>query len=259
LNQPIQTGGHPQETLAAPGLGNHNPTDRTGPVGTRVQRLPNRCPVLAQPRTQLLRGHAIHTRRAPISPDPPQRPAQILRCEHLLPQRHLQARDRGLLRVRRPVATLHCRTQRTSPSPPTSGPACCGMAAITATGTSTTDSSATLDVRPFPAHYSIPAGTTTSADFCPVHPHLSAWAVGAAPPQHNRHPGRPPRIRTINVPLRPPCLRNDPVDGDGLHLLEQAHPDRPAFYAIRVPRCRATPRASFPPRLTTAQLPPARS
>jgi hypothetical protein len=32
------------------------------------------------------------------------------------------------------------------------------MAAITATGTNTTDSSAILDVRPFPARYSIPAG-----------------------------------------------------------------------------------------------------
>ncbi|MGH3847814.1 MAG: hypothetical protein ACRDS0_41345 [Pseudonocardiaceae bacterium] len=62
------------------------------------------------------------------------------------------------------------------------------MAAITATGTSTTDSSASLDVRPFPAHYSIPAGTTTSADFCPVNPHLAMRAVGAAPPQHNRPP-----------------------------------------------------------------------
>ena len=68
-----------------------------------------------------------------------------------------------------------------------------------------------------------------------------------------------PGIRTVNFPLRPPRLRSDPVDGDGLCLLEQAHPDRPAFYAVRVPRCRDTPRASFPPRLTTTQLPPARS
>ena len=73
--------------------------------------------------------------------------------------------------------------------------------------------------------------------------------------QHNRHPGRPPRIRTINFSLRPPRLPDDPVDGDGLHLLEPAHPDRPAFYTVRVPRCRDTPRASFPPRLTTAQFP----
>ena len=77
--------------------------------------------------------------------------------------------------------------------------------------------------------------------------------------QHNRHPGRSPRIRTTNFPLRPPRLRDDPVGGDGLYLLEQAHPDRPALYAVRVPRCRDSPRASFPPRLTTTQLPPARS
>lgn len=60
-------------------------------------------------------------------------------------------------------------------------------------------------------------------------------------------------------PLCPPRLRDDPVDGDGLRLLEQAHPDGPALYAIRVPRCRVSPRASFPPRLTATQLPRARS
>src|SRR4029077_19891945 len=76
-------------------------------------------------------------------------------------------------------------------------------------------------------------------------------------PQHNRHPGRPPRIRTTTFALRPPRLRDDPVGGDGLYLLEQAHPNRPASYAVRVPRCRVSPRASFPPRLTTTQLPPA--
>src|SRR5262249_60505125 len=54
-----------------------------------------------------------------------------------------------------------------------------GMAAITATSTSNTDSSASLDVRSFPAH-PIPAGTTTSADLCPVSPHLAMRAAGAA-------------------------------------------------------------------------------
>src|SRR6266516_7925423 len=121
------------------------------------------------------------------------------------------------------------------------------------------DSSVSPDVRPFPAPYLIPAGTTTSDGFCPARPHLTVRAAGAATPQHNRHPGRPPRIRTTTFPLRPPRLRDDPVGGDGLYLLEQAHPDSPAFYAVRVPRCRVSPRASFPPRLTTTQLPPARS
>jgi hypothetical protein len=133
------------------------------------------------------------------------------------------------------------------------------MAAIPATSTSNTDSSVSPDVRPFPAPYLTPAGTTTSDGFCPVSPRLAAGAVGAATRQHNRHPGRPPRIRTTTFPPRPPRLRDDPVGDDGLYLLEQAHPDRPASYAVRVPRCRDPPRASFPPRLTTTQLPPARS
>jgi hypothetical protein len=120
-------------------------------------------------------------------------------------------------------------------------------------------SSASPDVRSFPADVRSPAGTTTSAYFCPASPHLPMQAVGAATRQHNRHPGRPPRIRTTTFPLRPPRLRDDPVGDDGLYLLEQAHPDRPALYAVRVPRCRDSPRSSFPPRLTTTQLPPARS
>ena len=74
------------------------------------------------------------------------------------------------------------------------------MAAIHATSTSSTDSSASPDVRPFPAPYLIPAGTTTSADFCPVSPCLTAEAAGAATPQHNRPPGRSPRIRTTTSP-----------------------------------------------------------
>ena len=38
------------------------------------------------------------------------------------------------------------------------------------------------------------------ATHAPVSPHLTMRAVGAATPQHNRHPGRPPRIRTTNFP-----------------------------------------------------------
>src|SRR2546430_12492756 len=45
----------------------------------------------SQPRDKLLRGHAVHTGRAAVGPDTPRRPAQILRREHLLPQRNLQA------------------------------------------------------------------------------------------------------------------------------------------------------------------------
>src|SRR5207245_10475255 len=125
--------------------------------------------------------------------------------------------------------------------------------------TSNTDSSASLDVRPFPAPYLIPAGTTTSADFCPVSPHLAMRTVGAATTTAQPTPRQISPDRNDQFPLRPPRLPDDPVDGDGLYLLEQAHPDRPASYAVRVPRCRVSPRASFPPRLTATQLPPARS
>ncbi len=254
-----RAGRHPQQPLAAPGLGDHHPADRRGPVRARVQSLAGRRPVLAQPRDKLLRGHAVHTRRAAVGPDTPQRPAQILRREQPLPQAHLQAGDDSLLGARRPAATLSCGAQRNSPSPPGSWPASAGWLRSPRPARATPIPPSHLTFGPSRPITRSLAGTTTSADFCPVSPHLTVRAAGAATPQHNRHPGRSPRIRTINFPLRPPRLRDDPVDGDGLHLLEQAHPDRPASYAVRVPRCRDTPRASFPPRLTATQLPPARS
>ena len=121
-----QVGRHPQQPLAARGLGDHHPADRRRPVRTRVQRLADLCPVLAQPRHKLLRGHAVRTRRARVGPDTPQRPAQILRREHPLPQGNLQAGDDSILGARRPAATLSCGTQRNSPSPPGNWPASAG-------------------------------------------------------------------------------------------------------------------------------------
>ena len=149
--------------------------------------------------------------------------------------------------------------QRNSPSPPGSWPASRGWLRSLRPARATPIPPPHSTFGPSRPLTRSLAGTTTSADFCPVSPHVTMRAAGAATPQHNQHPGRSPRIRTINFPLRPPRLRDDPVDGDGLYLLEQAHPDRPASYAVRVPRCRVSPRASFPPRLTLTQLPPARS
>src|ERR1022692_4538336 len=102
------------------------------------------------------------TGRARIGPDTPQRPAQILRREQLLPQRNLQAGDDSLLGVRRPAATLHCGTQRKLTVSSRQRTRACGMAAITATGTSNTDSSALLDVRAFPAEVRSLTGITSS-------------------------------------------------------------------------------------------------
>ena len=140
LNQPVQAGGHPQQPLAAPGLGDHHPADRRRPAGTRVQSLAHGRPVPAQPRDKLLRGHAVHTGRAAVSPDTPQRPAQILRREQPLPQRDLQAGDDSIPGARRPAATLRRGAQRNSPSAPQRARVR-EMAAITATSTSNTDPS----------------------------------------------------------------------------------------------------------------------
>src|SRR5262245_64738101 len=43
------TGGHSQQTLAAPGPGDHHPADRRWLVCARVQGLPDLHPVLVQP------------------------------------------------------------------------------------------------------------------------------------------------------------------------------------------------------------------
>src|SRR5690625_1923759 len=63
---------------------------------------------------------------------------------------------------------------------------------------------------------------------------------------------------TTTFPLPPPRLRTDRLGGDGLRHLVLAHPDQRAFYAVRVPLCRVTSRASSPPHLTVTQLPPTR-
>ena len=74
---------HPQQPLAAPGLGDHHPADRRRPVRARIQGPADGRPVLAQPRDKLLRGHAVHTRRAAVGPDTPQcaaLPANLATC-----------------------------------------------------------------------------------------------------------------------------------------------------------------------------------
>ncbi len=75
------------------------------------------------------------------------------------------------------------------------------------------------------------AGTTPSADICPVSPSLTAPTVGAATTQHNRPPNRSPRLRTITVPVLPPRLRDGPIGDDGLRHPLLPHPDHPASYA----------------------------
>ena len=93
----------------------------------------------------------------------------------------------------------------------------------------------------------IPTGTTRSADICLVSLHLSMRAAGAATPTAQPTPRQIAPDKNDQFSLRSPRLRDDPVDGDGLCLLEQAHPDRPAFYGLVFPGAGDTLRASFPP------------
>ncbi|MFB9072542.1 hypothetical protein ACFFX0_15595 [Citricoccus parietis] len=83
-------------------------------------------------------------------------------------------------------------------------------------------------------------------------PHRSTRTTGCAlgqiSPDKNTH-----------FPPAPATSTHRPFRWKGLHHLVLAYPDRHAFYAVRVPRCRDLPPASFPPHLTVTQLPSARS
>ena len=132
-----------------------------------------------------------------------------------------------------------------------------GMAAITATSTSNTDSSASLDVRPFPAHNTIPAGTTTSADFCPVCPHLAMRAVGAAATTAQPTPGQTPRIDD-QFPYARRVYVTTLLMVTGFAFLSRL-PRSPRLLRGSCSPVQGFASGFLPPRLTTTQLPPARS
>ena len=108
-------------------------------------------------------------------------------CSH---KRDLQAGDDSILGARRPAATLSCGAQRNSPSPPGSWPASAGWLRSPRPARATPIPPSHLTFGPSRPPYLIPAGTTTSADFCPVSPHLAIRAVGAATPTAQPTPGQ---------------------------------------------------------------------
>src|SRR5437660_12784535 len=57
-------------------------------------------------------------------------------------------------------------------------------------------------------------------------------------------------MKAVTFPLPPPHVPDDPLGGVGLCRRRPACPDRPALYAVRVPRCRgsASGLLSTPPR-----------
>jgi hypothetical protein len=126
-----------------------------------------------------------------------------------------------------------------------------------------------LRVRSFPA-INDPAGTTTSADFSTASDVLSNVAVPHHPANQtdgaSGTPAETSASKTSNLHRTPTAFTKRPLDGIGLRLVVQTRPDRPAFSAQPVaiaidpdapcvPRVAISPRASSPPRLTTAQLP----
>jgi len=95
------------------------------------------------------------------------------------------------------------------------------------------------DVRAFPAERSPPV----------LRPLLTpARSASASQPRPSSRTTlcRSPRIRTITFPLPPPRLRDAPLGDDGLRRVRPAHPERPASYAVRVPRCRGSASGFLP-------------
>ncbi len=119
----------------------------------------------------------------------------------------------------------------------------------------TPDPSPHLTFSPSRHETSTPAGTTASADFCPVHPALTAETVATS--GGNTRTDLPGKERSLS-----PYTRRDYVTAlsmvTGFVVQCRLTQAAPPHYTDRIPRCRASPRASSRPRLTTTPLPPAR-
>ena len=129
-----------------------------------------------------------------------------------------------------------------------------------------------LRVRSFPA-ISDPAGNTTSADFSTASDALTDAAVphhptsGArAPDGHLGTPAETSPNKTNGLHRAPTASTQRPLDGHRAspcdagspgppRLIRAAHPTANGRDAPCVPRVAISPPASFPPRLTTTQLP----
>jgi len=111
-DEPVQHGGHPQEPLAAVGLGDRDPAHRRGPVGALVQSPADLGPVGGKPRGRLFRGHAVGARGAAVGLDATQRCAQVGSREQRLPETVFLCAVGVVLGTRRSVAALCCGLRR---------------------------------------------------------------------------------------------------------------------------------------------------
>jgi hypothetical protein len=106
--------------------------------------------VLATPTTQLLRSHAVHTRRAPVTLDASQRDRQILRSENLTPQT-LTIPDVFPAPAERPLRTDDGPSGFTGPS--ISSAPYRGLAAVIAAVTRSTASNINSQRSALPSHH----------------------------------------------------------------------------------------------------------
>ena len=119
----------------------------------------------------------------------------------------------------------------------------------------------------------IPAGTTASADCSAASRGLSAATVPHHPantPRVTGHPGTPAEPspnKTNGLPRTPTASTRRPLDGHRASPCNAGSPEPPCLIRAAhrhrngdrpcVPRVAVSPPASFPPRLTTTQLPSA--
>ena len=86
LDEPVEHGRDAQLPHPAPGLGDFLPLYRLRLVAAREQLLPDRCPVRRQVGGQVLHGHPVEARTAPVLPHAPQRRDRVGALDHRLHQ-----------------------------------------------------------------------------------------------------------------------------------------------------------------------------
>jgi len=250
LDQPIQHRRHPQLPRPAGELRDLHPPDRLRPVSARLELRAHVRPVLHEPRPQLLRAHPIDASGTGVLLDTSERRREIPAGEETLPQARVGGVRRGHVR-RRGATPLSASTIGLHPPALPSRPLS-GLAALIATPTST-------NVLRLGSAFGPSRRPSRSPPV--LRPLLTSprrAAISRPPPSLTRHPWRPPGISHATFSTHPPHLRNGLSMTTGFAMpcwLAQTAPPPMRFVSlgswIRTP-------ASFPPRLTTEQLPSAR-
>jgi hypothetical protein len=228
LDQPIQRRRHPQQPLAAGGLGDRHPPDRLRPVGARLEPTAGFGPVAVKPGPQLRRRHPVDARGTGVLLDASERPSEVVAGEERLPQTRPGGVRRGLIR-RREAAPLS--TGLVGLHPPSLPPRPhTGLAAITATPTSTSV------LRLGSAFGPSRRPSRSPPVLRPLLTSPRRAATSRPPPSRAGTPLETSRDKPRHLLHTPAAFTLRPLDDDGLHHRMLARPDRPASDAVRVAR-----------------------